>query len=329
MRLSRRQSLHLAAGAAALPAVSRIARAQTYPTRPITIVVPFASGGGTDVVGRIIAERLRVSLGQPVIIENVTGANGSIGAGRVARAAPDGYTLVDGAWNTHVANGALYSLQYDVSKDFEPIAPLARTPFLIVANRALSAADLSGLIAWLKSNPGKATVGTLGVGSVQHVGGILFQKMTGTRFGFVPYRGAAPAVQDLVAGHIDWMMAGPNDALPHWRSSAIKAYAAMAQTRLASAPEIPTVDEAGLRGFFLENWFALWAPKGTPKNVVAKLSTAVSDALADPSVPTRLAHLGLETFPRDQQTPEALRALQKAEIEKWWPIIKAAGIRAE
>ena len=208
MRFHRRQFLHLAAGAVALPAVSRNADAQSYPTRPITMIVPFPAGGGTDTVGRIVAERMRVSLGQPVVIENVTGANGTIGTGRVARAAPDGYTVVFGIWNTHVANGALYPLQYDVLKDFEPIALIASYPYLIVANKTIPASDLKGLVTWLKANPGKATAATVGVGSAQHVGSVLLQKMTDTRFQFVPYRGAAPAMQDLLAGHVDWMMGG-------------------------------------------------------------------------------------------------------------------------
>ena len=326
MKLPRRNFLHFAAVAAALPAVSRIARAQTYPSRPITMIVPFPAGAGSDNVGRIVAERMRVSLGQPVVIENVTGANGTIGTGRVARAAPDGYTVVFGIWNTHVANGALYPLQYDVLKDFEPIALIASYPYLIVANKTIPASDLKGLVTWLKANPGKATAATVGVGSAQHVGSVLLQKMTDTRFQFVPYRGAAPAMQDLLAGHVDWMMGGPEISLPQWRSGNIKIYAATTKMRLALAPDIPTADEAGLPGFYLSNWQGMWAPKGTPKSVIARLNAAVVDTLADQMVRGRL---GDEIFPRDQQTPEALAAYQEAEIKRWWPIFKAAGIKAE
>jgi tripartite-type tricarboxylate transporter receptor subunit TctC len=328
-RHPRRKFLHLATGAVALPAVSRIARAQTYPSRPITMIVPFPAGGGTDTVGRIVAERMRVSLGQPIVIENVTGANGSIGTGRVARAAPDGYTLIEGVWNTHVANGALYSLQYDALKDFEPIALISSFPYLIVANKTIPASDLKGLITWLKANPGKATEATIGAGSVQHVGGVLLQKMIGTRFQFVPYRGIAPAMQDLLAGHVDWTFATPDISLPHWPSGNIKIYAATTKMRFASAPDIPTADEAGLPGFYLSTWQGIWAPKGTPQSVIARLNAAVVDTLADQMVRGRLADLGGEIFPRDQQTPEALAAYQKAEIEKWWPIFKEAGIKAQ
>jgi len=325
----RRTFLQFAGAAAAAPAFSRLASAQAYPTRPITVIVPFPAGGGTDNVGRIVAERMRVSLGQPVVIENVTGANGSIGTGRVARAAPDGYTVVDGIWNTHVANGALYPLQYDVLKDFEPIALIVSFPYLIVANKTIPASDLKGLITWLRANPGKATEATVGVGRAQHVGGVLLQKMTGTRFQFVPYRGAAPAMQDLLAGHVDWMLASPDYSLSHWHSGNIKVYAATTKLRLASVPDIPTADEAGLPGFYLSSWQGMWAPKGTPKSVIARLNAAVVDTLADQMVRGRLADLGLEVFPRDQQTSEALAAYQKAEVEKWWPIFKEAGIKAE
>jgi tripartite-type tricarboxylate transporter receptor subunit TctC len=329
MKHPRRTFLQFAGAAAAAPAFSRLASAQAFPTRPITVIVPFPAGAGSDNVGRIVAERMRVSLGQPVVIENVTGANGSIGTGRVARAAPDGYTVVDGLWNTHVANGALYPLQYDVLKDFEPIALTASYPYLIAANKTIPASDLKGLITWLKANPGKATEATIGVGSAQHVGGVLLQKIIGTRFQFVPYRGAAPAMQDLLAGHVDWTFATPDISLPHWHSGNIKVYATTTKMRLASAPDIPTADEAGLPGFYLSNWQGMWAPKGTPKSVIARLNAAVVDTLADQMVRGRLADLGLEVFPRDQQTPEALAAYQKAEIEKWWPLIKEFGIKAE
>jgi len=329
MKLPRRQFLHLAAGAVALPALSRVAAAQTYPTRPITIVVPFAAGGATDVIGRTMAERMRASLGQPVIIENVTGAAGSIAVGRVARAVPDGYTLSMGNWGTHVLNGALYPLPYDLQKDLEPVALLSGNPLLIVTKKAMPADDLKSLIAWLQANPDKAAAGTAGLGGTSHVGGVFFQKETHTRFQFVPYRGAAPALQDLVAGQIDLMFDNPTSSLPLVRAGSIKAYAITAKARLASAPDIPTVDEAGFPGFYISNWTALWAPKATPKEVIAKLNTAIVDGLADTNVRKGLADLGQVVFPRDQQTPEALEAFQKAEIEKWWPIIKAANIRGE
>jgi tripartite-type tricarboxylate transporter receptor subunit TctC len=327
--LGRRQVLHLAAGAAAVPLVSRVVRAQSYPSRPITIVVPFPAGGALDVFGRILAERMKASLGHTVIVENVAGASGSLGVGRVARAAPDGYTVVIGYWGTHVANGAVYALPYDVVRDFEPLALTVTIPMIIFAKKAVPANNLRELIEWLKANPDKASAGTSGVGSIEHVGGILFQNMTGTRFHFVPYRGAGPAVQDLVAGQIDLMFGNSINGLPQAHSGQIKAFAVIARSHSAAAPEIPTVDEAGLPGFFATGWAGIWAVKGTPQNAIAKLDSAIVNALADPTVRLRLAELGLEIFPRDQQTPEALAAYQKAEIEKWWPIIKAAGIRLE
>src|SRR5215831_800626 len=265
MKLLRRQFLHLAAGAAALPAVPRFAWAQAYPSRPITIVVPFPAGGSTDVIGRILAEKMRSSLGQTIIVENVGGAGGSIGVGRVARAAPDGYTLDIGQWDTHVANGATFSLAYDVVKDFEPVALLSSNPFLILAKKAMPADDLKGLIAWLKANPDKASQAIPTAGS--HVAGILLQKETGTRFAFVPYRGGGPAMQDLVAGQIDLMIIQAAVALPQVRAGAIKAYAVTAGSRFPAAPDIPTVDEAGLPGIHISGWFALFAPKATPKTV--------------------------------------------------------------
>jgi tripartite-type tricarboxylate transporter receptor subunit TctC len=312
-----------------LASLPRNARAQTYPTRPITMIVPFPAGGPTDTIGRIVAEGMRLSLRQPVIVENVTGAGGTIGVGRVARAVPDGYTLSVGFLGTHVLNGAIYTLQYDVLKDFEPVALLASNPQLIVAKNATPAKSLNELITWLKANPDKASEGTAGVGSPAHVSGAYFQKETGTRFQFIPYRGAAPAMQDLVAGQIDLMFDQAVNSLPHVRSGKIKAYAVTASTRLASAPEIPTVDEAGLSGFYISIWSGMWAPKGTPKDVVAKLNAAVVDALTHPTVRQQLADLGQEVPPRNQQTPESLGAFQQAEMEKWWPIIKAAGIKAE
>jgi tripartite-type tricarboxylate transporter receptor subunit TctC len=329
MKLPRRKFLHLAAGAAALPALSRIARAQAYPARPITIVVPFVAGGPADLLGRLVAERLRLSFNQPALVENVAGANGSIGVGRVARAAPDGYTLVIGLWNTHVVNGAIYALPYDVQKDFEPVALLSNIASLVVARKSIPADDLKGLVDWLKANPGKAAEGHVGIGSVGHIGGLLLQNMTGTRFQQVPYRGSAPVMQDLVAGQIDFGIESAVTSLPQYRAGAIKALAVSGKSRVPSAMDIPTVDEAGLPGLHISAWFALFAPKGTPKDIVAKLNASVRDLLADPAARQRLVELGQDLPPPDQQTPEALAALQKAEIEKWWPIIKAANVKGE
>jgi tripartite-type tricarboxylate transporter receptor subunit TctC len=314
--------------AAALGNVATAAE-QAYPSRPITIVVPFAAGGPTDTIARIMAEHMRVSLGQPVTLENVAGAAGSIGAGRVARAAGDGYTLIIGVWGTHVLNGAIYALQYDLLKDFEPVSLLASNPMVIVAKKAMPAKDLMELIAWLKANPDKASAGTTGTGGASHIAALFFQRETGTRFQLVPYRGLAPAMQDLVAGQIDLMLDNPATSLSQARAGTIKAYATTAKTRLAAAPDIPTADEAGLPGFNVSQWTALWAPKGTPKDIIAKLNAAIVQSLADANVRVRLADLGQDIPPREQQTPEALRAYQQAEIEKWWPIIKAAGIKAE
>jgi tripartite-type tricarboxylate transporter receptor subunit TctC len=329
MKLPRRRFLRLAGAVLALPAVPPTAKAQTFPSRPITMVVPTAAGGAMDTFARFMAERMRVSLCQPVIIENVGGANGNIGVGRVARAPPDGHTLLVGNWNSQVANGALYALQYDVLKDFEPIALISSFPQLIVAKNAMPANDLTGLIAWLKANPDKASEGIPGVGSIAHISGVFFQNITGTRFQFVPYRGTAPAMQDLVAGRIDMMFDAPASSLPQVRASRIKAYAVMSGTRLAAAPEIPTVDEAGLPGFHFSLWFALWAPKGTPKDAIAKLNDAVVNTLADPTIRQKLADQSMEILPREQHTPQALDTFHKAEIEKWWPIIKAANIKGE
>ena len=284
MKLPRRRFLHLAAGAAALSTISRVAWAQTYPSRPITMIVPFAAGGASDVLGRMLAERMRALLGQPVIIDNVVGAAGSIGVGRVARAAPDGHTLVVANWSTHVANGALYTLPYDVVKDFEPVALATTSTFVIVARKSMPANDLKGLVAWLKANPDKASAGTAGVGNATHIVGVLFQNVTATRFQFVPYRGNGPAMQDLVAGQIDMMFADTITSLPHVGSGAIKAYAVMLKSRLRSAPDIPTVDEAGLSRLHFFGWFALFAPKGTPKGLITRVNEALVDALADPAL---------------------------------------------
>ena len=329
MHLSRRRCLYLAATAAALASTSRIGRAQAYPTHPVTMIVPVPAGGQMDSIARILAERMRAPLGEPIVIENVTGASGTIGLGRAVRAAPDGYTLCYGAWATHVINGAVYTLQYDLIGDFEPIALTSITPWFIAARKGAPANDLKGLVAWLKANPEKASAGTSGAGGPGHIGGVLFEQLSGTRFGFVPYRGVAPAMQDLVSGQIDLMIADPASAMPQLRAGRIKIFAIMAHSRSPNAPDIPTVDEAGLPGLYLAPWHAIWAPKGTPSPIIGKLNAAVTDALADPAVRRQLADLGSDVPPREQQTPEALAAFHRAEIEKWWPIVKAANIKAE
>ena len=305
------------------------AAAQTYPSRPVTMVVPYAPGGPTDTIARIMAEHMRGSLGQPVIIENVSGAGGSIGVARVARATPDGYTLSVGNLSSHVMNGAVYALPYDLIADFAPVSLLSFQPMLIVARKSLPADDLRGLVAWLKANAGNATVGIQGVGTAGHVFAVFFQKEIGTPLALVPYRGAGPAMQDLLAGQIDCMIDTPTNSLPQVRGGTIKAYAVTAESRLASAPDIPTVDEAGLAGFHFSFWQALWAPKGTPATVIDKLNAAVVASLADPAIRQRFAEQGQEVPTVAQQTPPALAAYHKAEIEKWWPIVKGANIKAE
>ena len=293
------------------------------------MVVPVPAGGAMDSNARLVAEGMRTALGQAVVIENVPGASGSIGVGRVARAAPDGYTITYAAFVTHVVNGAVYPLQYDVLTDFEPVAFIAGTPWLICAKNDLPVNDLRGLIAWLKANPDKASSGTAGPGSPSHLGGILFQTITGTRFQLIPYRGTAPSIPDLVSGTLDMAILDPVTSLPQFRGGRIKVFAVMAKSRTATAPDIPTVDEAGAPGLYISPWQAVWAPKGTPKDVIAKLNAAVVYALNDPDIRKKLAEQSYEIGPRDEQTPEYLSAFHKAEIERWWPIIKAAGIKAQ
>ncbi|TFV79048.1 tripartite tricarboxylate transporter substrate binding protein BugD [Bradyrhizobium frederickii] len=305
------------------------ANAQPFPSRPITLIVPFAAGGPTDTLARILSERIAAELRTNVVVENVAGASGSIAGARVARATPDGTTITIGHWGTHVLNGAILKLPYDVVSDFEPVAMIAMGTQLIVGRTSLEANDLKGLIAWLKANSGKATAGTSGAGTGAHVAAVFFKDKTGTDFQFVPYRGAGPAMIDLVAGQIDIMFDQAANSLAHVKSGAIKAFAVTSPTRLASAPDIPTVDEAGLPGLYISYWHGIWAPKNTPKEIVAKLNAAVVAVLAEAAVKRRFAELGQEIPPPEQQTPAALAAFQKAETEKWWPIVKAANIKAE
>jgi tripartite-type tricarboxylate transporter receptor subunit TctC len=321
--------LSLGSAIAAL-ALAGVAAAQPYPSHPVTLIVPFGAGGPVDTLARTLSEPMRKSLGQPVIIENVTGASGTIGVGRAVRAAPDGYTVSIGNWPSHVVNGAIYTLPYDVLKDFEPVARLPSNPYVVVARKDLPATNLKELIAWLKANPEKATQGTAGPGAGQHVSGVYFQNVTGTKFQFVPYRaGSSEIMRDLVAGHIDLTFDQAITALPHVRSGQVKAYAVTSNKRLAAAPDIPTVDEAGAPGVYISTWYGMWVPKGTPRDIIQKLTAAAMDALAEPAVRDRLAGLGQEVPPREQQTADALAAHHKAEIEKWWPLIKAANIKAE
>jgi len=326
MKLARRNFLHLAAGAAAPPALSHVALAQSYPTRPITMVVTYPAGAGNDAVGRILAERMRSSLGQPIVVENVTGADGSIGTGRATRAKADGYTIILGDQGTHVLNGALYSLQYDVLKDFTPILPLVRISPILMARKTMPAKDAIELIAWLKAKPNKVSVGiTAGYSRLLMA---LFQKETAARFAFVPYRGGAPAMQDLVAGQIDLTFSLPIQ-LSLVQAGSIKAYAVASDTRIALSPDLPTFAEMGIPALSCSIWYGLFAPRGTPMEIIGKLNAAAVEGLADPAVRSRLADLGCEVFPPKHQTPQTLGALQSADAEKWWPIIKELGIKAE
>jgi tripartite-type tricarboxylate transporter receptor subunit TctC len=311
-----------------LAAVSGVT-AQTYPSRPVTVIVPFAAGGVTDIVARIVSERMSKALGQSVIIENVSGAGGTIGVTRLFRAAPDGYTLVVGQWTSHVGAGAMYPVPFDYLNDFEPVSMLSIAPLWIIGRSNLPAKDLRELIAWLKANPDKASAATTGLGSGIHMCLIYFQNMTGTKFPLAPYRGAAPLMQDMLAGQIDLSCPEAGQTLPQYRAGSIKAYAVLTQKRWFAAPDVPTIDEAGVPGLHFPFWHAVWAPKGTPKDVIAKLNAAVVETLADPGVRQRFNELGHEIAPREQQSPAALAAYHKAEIEKWWPIIKAANIKLE
>jgi tripartite-type tricarboxylate transporter receptor subunit TctC len=319
----------LVAATLALIASVAGAFAQAYPSRPVTIVVPFAAGGPADAMARVMGDRMGRSLGQQVIIEDVVGAGGSVGVGRVVRAAPDGYTVGIGHWSTHVVNGAIYDLPYDLLKDLDPVARLPSNPQFIVSKKGVPAGNLKELVAWIKANESKVSAGTAGAGSASHVAGVYFQTMTGTHFPFVPYRGTGPAMNDLIAGQIDLIVDQTSNSMPQVKAGSIKAYAVTAKERIPSAPDIPTVDEAGVPGLYISVWYGLWVPKGTPKDIIARLNGAAVEAMADPAVRTRMDNFGLEIPPREQQSAEALGALQKAEIEKWWPIIKAAHISGE
>ena len=323
----RRRFLRLAAGAAALPLASRGAGAQAYPSRPITMIVPFPAGGATDVIARVVVDRMQRALGQRIVIENVGGADGSIGLGRAARARPDGYTLCISIMDAYVLNGAFYSLPYDLLNDFAPISLLAAVPIILVARPNMPAKDLGELIAWLKANPGQASAGmnTLGF----HVLAVYFQKQTGTQFTIVPYRAFPAELQDVIAGRIDLVFGTLTSNFPSVRAGTAKAYAVTGLARATLVPEVPSFAEMGFPALTFSDWFAVFAPKGTPQNIVEKLDAAAVEALADPTVRSRLAELGFEVFPRDQQTPEALAALQKADAAKWWPIIKELGLKAE
>jgi tripartite-type tricarboxylate transporter receptor subunit TctC len=305
------------------------AAAQTYPSRPITVVVPYPAGGVTDALARVFAERMKAQVNQNIIVENVGGGSGNIGVSRVARAAPDGYTILMGNAETNVINGAAFNLQHDVVNDFEPIALMPTYPFLIVSTNAVPAQDLKQLIAWIKANADKVTQGTVGSGTAQHLCGVYIQNRLGVRWQFIPYRGGAPAMQDILAGQFDIMCTASGSFLPLVRNGQIRAYAVTAKSRLSAAPDIPTVDEAGLPGIYVSVWNALWAPKGTPKAIIAKLNVAAVDALTDQAVRKRIIAMGLDLPADDQLTPEALGAFQKSEIEKWWPVVKAANIKSQ
>ena len=305
------------------------ASADDYPSHPITMIVPLAPGGSTDTLGRIMAQAMRPALGQPVVVENTAGAAGTIGVRRAERSSPDGYTVLWGMWGTNVANGAIYSLDFDLLNDFEPVGMVATQPFLIDARKTMPASNLKELVAWLKANADKATMGTSGVGSPSHVAGVLMENLVGVKWQMVSYRSAGLATQDLLAGITDTQLDTPAVSLPHVQSGDLKAYAVTAKERIAVAPDIPTTDEAGLPGFYFSFWHAMWAPKGTPKPIIAKLNAAIVSALADPETRKKLTDLAQVIYPPEQQTPQALHDFQKSEIEKWWPIIEAAGIKAQ
>jgi tripartite-type tricarboxylate transporter receptor subunit TctC len=305
------------------------ALAQNFPNRPITMVVPLSVGGSTDIIGRIVAQGMGQALGQTIVVENTTGAGGTIGEGRVARASPDGYTIAIVQWGTNVANGAIYPISYDLMKDFVPIGLIATQPFFVVARKSMPANDLKDLSAWLHANADKATMGNSGIGSPSHVAGFLFQKAIGQMFTMVPYRGAGDSTTALLSEQIDVLLNTPAVSIPQMKAGSIKVYAVTADKRIAIAPEVPTTEEAGLPSYTFSFWHALWAPKGTPPEVVAKLNGALRQALADPGIRQKLIDLAQDIFPPAEQTPEALGKFQQAEIDKWWPIIKEVGIKIQ
>jgi tripartite-type tricarboxylate transporter receptor subunit TctC len=313
----------------ALLASGTAVQAQSYPTRPITLIDGFPPGGPTDSLARILAEAMQRSLGQPVAVETVSGASGTIATGRVVHANPDGYTIGIGNWTSHVGSPAIYSLDYDVSNDLQPISLLAASPLWILGKSALPPKSAAELIDWLKSRTEPTTFGTVGAGSAGHLCGLFFAQKTGAQFQYVPYRGAAPAMQDLIGGQIDLSCLEASATLPNVQAGKIKAYAVMSEQRWPKSPDTPTMIESGVPGLSISFWHGLWTTKGTPKDIVEHLDAATMAALADPSVRERLEMLGQVIFPREQQNPAALAAYQKAEIDKWWPIIKSAGIKAE
>jgi tripartite-type tricarboxylate transporter receptor subunit TctC len=309
--------------------LSGSARAENFPSHPITVIVPFSAGGPSDAMMRILAERMKVTLGEAVLIENVTGAGGSLGVGRTVRSPPDGYTIGFGHLGTNVANGAIYKLGYDLVTDLEPVVLLPSNPMIIVSKNAVPAKSLKELLAWLKAKPAPATAGTAGAGSGSHIAALYFESVTGIKLQYVPYRGTAPAMNDLIAGQIDLIVDQTSNSINQVRAGTIRAYAITDDKRVGSAPDIPTTDEAGLSGFHMTLWSGLWVPKDTPKEIVAKLNAAAVDALNDPAVRKQLENLGLQMPSEDQLSPEALGTWQKAEIAKWWPMIKAANVRVE
>jgi tripartite-type tricarboxylate transporter receptor subunit TctC len=313
----------------AMLAFGGAAFADNFPSHPITVIVPFSAGGPSDAMMRILAERMKLTLGEAVLVENVTGAGGSLGVGRTVRSPPDGYTIGFGHLGTNVANGAIYKLGYDLVTDLEPVVLLPSNPMIIVSKNAVPAKSLKELLAWLKSRPAPPTAGTAGAGSGSHIAGLYFENVSGIKLQYVPYRGTGPALNDLVAGQIDVIVDQTSNSINQVRGGNIRAYAVTADKRLEQAPDIPTTDEAGLPGFHMTLWSGLWVPKGTPKDIVAKLNAAAVDALNDPAARKQLENLGLQMPAKDQLTPEALGAWQKAEIAKWWPIIKAADVRVE
>jgi tripartite-type tricarboxylate transporter receptor subunit TctC len=318
-----------ASGFALALGLAPAASADDYPSRTIVMVAPLGVGGSTDIIGRIMADAMGRQLGQTIVVENTTGAGGTIGEGRVAHATPDGYTIGIGQWGTNVANGAIYKLNYDLMKDFEPIGLIATQPFFVAARKDMPAKNLKELVAWLKANGDKTNEGHSGVGTPSHVAGLLLQQAVGTKWTMVPYRGAGDASQALLAGQIDVLLVTPAVGAPQMKAGQIKVYAVTAPQRIDTAPDVPTTDEAGLPGYLFSFWHALWAPKGTPKPIITKLNESLRKALADPTTRKRLLDLAQDIFPPDQQSPEALRNFQQGEIDKWWPIIKAAGIKAQ